>query len=168
MSFRHFASNGLRVFKAAALMALTLMAGYVAAETTDESLYEMLVISNEAFGGDLLDGQHLTAIEKISSSPGRIDRFSASNNLCVAYIRAKQADQALTACKKAVNRSRLKNRRDQAIALSNLGVVRALTGDAEAARHSFRAALRLNPDFPVPSDNLARLDTRLQMAIASK
>lgn len=167
MAFRHFASNGLRALKVAALTALSLMAGYVAAEPAESNLYEMLVISNEAFGEQLLDGQHATTIESISSSPIRIDRFSASNNLCVAYVRAKQVNKALAACKKAVNRSRLKNRRDQAIALSNLGVVRALKGDTDGARHSFKAALRLYPALAIPSENLARLLTKSELSIAS-
>jgi Tfp pilus assembly protein PilF len=50
-------------------------------------------------------------------------------------------------------------RRDIAVALSNRGVVKAVSGDVSGARDDFRRALELNAEFAYASDNLQRLRT---------
>lgn len=44
-----------------------------------------------------------------------------------------------------------------AIALSNRGVLLAITGKAERARKDFRDAMQFESDIPAPATNLARL-----------
>lgn len=162
-----FALNGLGALQSALLIIGLLATAGISAEPIETELFHMLVISNEHEGKALLEGRHAETIEALTRSRVRVNRFSASNNLCVAYVRTKQADKALAACKKAVDRSRLATRRNQAIALSNLGVVRALTGDIDGARHAFRAAIRLNAELGAPTENLARLQIRVERAVAS-
>lgn len=74
MSFRKFALKGLQVLKAALLVILSLMAGYVAAETTEGDHYKMLVVSNQAFGEQLLTGSHTAAIERIRTTPEQLEQ----------------------------------------------------------------------------------------------
>jgi len=130
------------------------------ATTFETDRYRMLVISDQDSGSDLLAGRYTETIDTLTRTRLRSDRFSASINLCVAYVRIKETSKALKACKKAVDRSRRKSRRNQAIALSNLGVVRALIGDLEAARHSFKAAIRLHARLGAPNENLTRLELK--------
>lgn len=144
-------------------LALTLLLASAAVLATPlPDAFNMMVISNESYGQDVIDGDHEFVIEKLGADARRkSDRFAASNNLCVAYVNATQLDRAKKECKRAVNRSRLMSRRDQAIALSNLGVIRALTGNKQGAMHSFKAAIRLSSKLQQPADNLARLNSKL-------
>ena len=162
-----FALNGLGALQAALLISASLATATVNADISEADLYHMLVISNQHKGEALLAGRHAETIQALTRSPVRANDFAASNNLCVAYVRTKQAQKALAACKKAVDRSRWAGRRDQAVALSNLGVVRALTGDTDGAQHAFKAAIRLNAEISAPRENLARLQFRVERAVAS-
>lgn len=145
-----------------------LVSGASQAESPGD-LYEMLVITDQAFGEALIAGELEDAIEGITAQTQRRGEiFAAQTNLCVAYIRANQARKAKVACESAVTRSRRASRHNQAIALSNLGVFRAITGDSEGAMHSFRAAMRLTNDLSAPAVNLERLTQLLGQEMASK
>ncbi len=151
---------------------LTLMfmlaAGAAQAEL-DADAFEMLVISDQAFGDALMAGELETAIEGITAKTlRRKEIFAAQNNLCVAYVRSNQPRKAKVACESAVTRSRSESRYNKAIALSNLGVVRALTDNKESAIHSFKAATRLSKELSAPAVNLARLMEMLNEEIAAR
>lgn len=136
------------------------------AEPASEA-YRMMVISNKALGDVLLAGDYDKTIQKLGGTHRLTFRFSLSNNLCVAYVNAKKPDEAKPACDRAVRRSRTMTRHDQAIALSNRGVVRALIGDIDGARRDFRSAIRLEKELDAPSENLAKLQIKLGEAVSS-
>lgn len=161
------ALHGLGALISALVFATSLLVTTAQAETFDANQYRMLVISDQDAGDELLAGRYADTIDSITRSSLRSDLFSANNNLCVAYVRVKKADKALKACKKAVDRSRRESRRNKAIALSNLGVVRALTGDIDTARHNFRAALRLHGRLEAPRENLDRLEIKFGQTTAT-
>lgn len=153
--------GSVRIGRPGLSISLALMFALVSGAAQAESpgdLYEMLVITDQAFGEALIAGELEDAIEGITSSRQRRGEiFAAQTNLCVAYIRANEARKAKVACESAVTRSRRASRHNQAIALSNLGVFRAITGNTEGAMHSFRAAMRLTKDLSAPAVNLERL-----------
>ncbi len=61
--------------------------------------------------------------------------------------------------------SRHAHKRDSAIALTNRGVVLALTGDLAGARRDFENAIRLRVRLSEPVDNLNRLQANLSAAL---
>ena len=64
---------------------------------TDFPGYKMTVISDESQGRAILSGDYDTAIGKMTSKPVRFrGRFSTSNNLCVAYAKAKNIQKAIS------------------------------------------------------------------------
>ena len=156
---------GLRI----CLVLMFTLATGAAQANLDADIYEMLVISDQAFGEALMAGELEAAIEGIKAKTLRRNEiFAAQNNLCVAYVRADQPRKAKVACESAVKRSRYESRHNKAIALSNLGVVRALTGNTEGAMHCFRAAIRLTRELTVPAENLERLTEMLNESMAAQ
>ncbi len=137
----------------------------------DTDAYRMAVIQNRAAGRHVVGGDFERAIDKIEKRPYPDDRFAARNNLCVAYTAVGRIDQATAVCDAALDVSRKRvqgdglmrreRRRDQAIALSNRGVLRALAGDVDGARRDFAAAVESHGDLSEAAHNLARLDARV-------
>lgn len=164
--------ESVRIKRPGLSICLVLIFGLVSGATQAESaadLYEMLVITDQAFGEALIAGELEDAIEGITSKTQRREEiFAAQTNLCVAYIRANQARKAKVACESAVTRSRRASRHNQAIALSNLGVFRAITGNTDGAMHSFRAAMRLTKALSAPAVNLERLTQSIGEDMAAK
>lgn len=132
----------------------------------------MMAIENRAHGKLLTSGRYVEAIEKISAHRDRIERFERHNNLCVAYTKTRDLQKAAAACEAALetregvtaqnasywSSNRLKLR-DRAIALSNRGVLRAVTGDMDGAREDFSAAAKLSDELDEPLENLALIAT---------
>lgn len=164
--------NRTRSFKAAVAAgaaALLLAASMqVASAEGSQSGFVMTVIADRALGEKVLDGDYAAAIEAITSSRTRQrDDFAVSNNLCVAYTKSNDLANAGTACAEALRTSQAqagpwydayRNRRDHALALSNRGVIRAITGDVDGARNDFERAVALHDKLRAAVDNLARLD----------
>lgn len=149
------------LFTTLAGMLLTCVSATTAAESP-EGAFEMLVISDEAFGKAVIQGDHETAIYNMTAvSERRFSRFSVSNNLCVAYVRADDPEQAAAHCDKAVSISRWLPDRERAVALSNRGVLLAITGQPTAALRDLRTAARLRSRLAVPGANLTLLSQRM-------
>jgi hypothetical protein len=91
----------------------------------------------------------------------------------------KDFDNAATACEAALTISAkygkfsdtpinpYNNSRDQAVAYSNRGVLRAMTGDYSGAKQDFEYATQLSKYLEAPVDNLARLNTKEATALSS-
>jgi hypothetical protein len=47
-----------------------------------------------------------------------------------------------------------------AVALSNRGVIRAVSGDIEQARQDFKAAMKFSSTLTAPAENLAALEAK--------
>lgn len=165
----------LRVPCLTAICATTLLAAQPATADGVPSVYEMSVIEDTAQGRRLTKGDYTNAIEELEA-PALFDRatFAKSNNLCVAYTMTMKFDEAALACDaaleirervrlpapwyaSAINRTKV---RDKALALSNRGVLRAVTGDVAGARADFERAIALEAELDAPEANLIRLDAK--------
>ncbi len=136
----------------------------------DADAYRMAVIQNRAAGRHVVGGEFERAIDKIEKRTYLDDRFAARNNLCVAYTAVGRIEDASAVCDAALDVSRKRvqgdgltrgeRRRDEAIALSNRGVLRALAGDVDGARRDFSSAVESHGDLSEAVHNLARLEAR--------
>lgn len=167
------------------LLALAATATAMAHDVQES--FEMTVVRDAAYGSKVTSGDYEEAIAKITATEGRASqRFFRSNNLCVAYAKSKMIDAALDACNDALSvtspvatagaagrRHQLSlyarsERRNRAMALSNRGVLRVVSGDAASARDDFQAALALDTGIAAPARNLARLDDEFNATIAGR
>lgn len=159
------------------LLAIGLVSGAASLAHPELEQFEMTVVSDEAFGRQVMAGELEVAIERIETSSGRAaDEFFAQNNLCVAYTKNGQFNDAEKACDAAIaktlSKRRLRNsdntqvdRRYAAMALSNRGVLRALMGEKGRAAEDFSAAVDLKARIGAPKRNLAYLQTRADGAV---
>lgn len=147
----------------------------VTAEEVSAAAYTMAVIENEAFGRQVTAGKYERAIDRITRGGIHVkDRFADHVNLCVAYTKTKDIESAKLACNAALAGIRKQEsratrsgksslygpyKRDLAVALSNRGVVFAVSGDAARARESFAAAIELQTGVSrIARSNLQRLE----------
>ena len=145
-----------------------------AAEETTAAVYKMTVIKDEAHGRRVTAGKYELAIDKITRGGVRAkDRFADQVNLCVAYAKTKDIENANASCnaalaglKKQETRATRNKRsllysnyqRNLAVALSNRGVLFAVSGDTERAKENFAAAIELQTSVShIAKSNLERL-----------
>lgn len=139
------------------------------------SNFEMNVIKDEAAGMKILEGDIDVAIDEIARTEVRpAEKFFVDNNLCVAYTLSKEFALAEKACDNALDTMALTrvpkaywhrpDVRYRAIALSNRGVLRAMTGKTELARADFADAQRLSAGIRAPKVNLEYLELRSTQA----
>ncbi|MDJ0792672.1 MAG: hypothetical protein QNI98_00405 [Woeseiaceae bacterium] len=164
-----------RVLSAVALAILAPVA--TLADDQSAMPFQMGVVEDQAYGRSIQSGKYELAIGKLTR-PGRFSRgaFPSQNNLCVAYVKTSNLEKAAAACNAAVNESKAREKRatkksprstesrayrsDLAVALSNRGVLRAVSGDASNARADFHAALELDTRYATfATNNLQRLDS---------
>lgn len=143
--------------------------------------FEMSSYSNWAGGARIESGDYAGAIAAASRGAMPSDTVSmlgAATNLCVAYTVSRELKLARKACDDAVSLAKRVDdsgwktlRRDSATAsaLSNRGVLRALSGDSVGAASDFRTAIKLSSGNEMPSRNLAYLESSPahRMALAS-
>lgn len=144
---------------------------------TPQPSYVMTVISDEAEGQKMIAGDYAEAIAAITTPKGRPrTSFSVNNNLCVAYTKTNDLSSAEAACADALRASRVvfnvwyespRKRGDHAVALSNRGVIRAISGDVDGARSDFEQARKLNDNLAAAADNLARLERQETQTVSS-
>lgn len=159
---------------------LMVMAGSLVNAAESQPSYVMTVIADRAHGEQLVSGEYKEAIAAITSptSPQKRykDTFAVSNNLCVAYTKSNDLAKAHQACAEALRMSKnsfgpwydaTRKRSDQALALSNRGVIRAITGDDDGAREDFQLAIKLGRKLSAPLENLARLDSEAAETVSS-
>ena len=152
----------------AAMAALAFSVSSYAGET--EPSYMMTAYIDSAHGRKVIKGQYARAIDKITaSSPRRADTFQSKSNLCVAFTKTGNFDSARDVCDEALAKVRKRvraiparelpriDRIDLAIALTNRGVLLALTGDLDEARAAFLEARELKARRSAVESNLARL-----------
>lgn len=173
---RHKALEASRKLTATILL---LVSASALAEQASPSAYQMAVIKDEAYGRVLLSGDYGQGIAKISSySSKRAKTFAVKNNLCVAYTLTRKFEHAGPACEAALAISEQYARydywptspytsRDQALAYSNRGVLRAVTGDFDGARQDFEFAARVDTNRATAAANLAHLKSRQATAVSS-
>jgi hypothetical protein len=170
-------TSGIR--KMSLLLALAFYSGQPAVADEVPAAFEMSVVKGQAHGSDVIAGAYDAAIDDITSDERlRKNSFAVANNLCVAYTMTMEFEKAEQACDAALSaRSRvhgsaqwyttipMRNKlRDKAVALSNRGVLRAVSGDAKGAREDFTQSLDIAVLTTAAGDNLARLDAKVQQA----
>jgi tetratricopeptide (TPR) repeat protein len=149
-----------------------------AEEEQSAAAYVMTVIGDRAAGEQLISGAYAQAIENLTATTvTRSSRFAAANNLCVAYTKTNRLSEAERACRAAIRSSKatytswydVNSTRDfYAVALSNRGVIHAVSGDTEQARQDFRAAMRISSALRAPAENLAALKAKTTETLAAR
>lgn len=168
---------GRRLPLTAGLIAALVAGAAFAAER--DSAYTMTVIHDAYFGKKVISGDYRAAIDRIRpKDDGSTASFEAHTNLCVAYVKAGEIEQAEPACDMAVEAARKQAdraskfapsydeqswREYQAVALSNRGVLHAVAGQTELARLDFSKALELRTRINAPGSNLVRLGADASM-----
>lgn len=161
----------------AALLLLVTLSATVSAESPGTESFTMTVLLDSAQGKAVTRGQYEQAIERITSRKSRFgSKFVDHVNLCVAYTKTHETDEADKACDAAIamatkrsDRRLSKRESDRslearaikfelALALSNRGVLLAATGEADRAEQDFLAAKELQTALePIIDNNLERL-----------
>jgi len=138
----------------------------------------MIIMKDTAYGRSIASGDYQRAISKLTTAAtGGRDKFSTYNNLCVAYAKSKDFDNALEACDAALaavkgrkystlasNRAYDKRyaqyQADLAVALSNRGVLLAVAGKESDATQAFEDALSLDTRYSSNIEgNLSRMES---------
>lgn len=157
------------------IFALLAMSSFATATAhADELTYTMTTIIDASYGDKVAAGNYDEAIEKLSASESKNDAFFKATNLCVAYTKIGNFAEATIACDAAVEKARQMDfekrsqisRRFQvktqktylAMALTNRGVLHAVTGDVELAQQAFSEALDTYENAKPAKTNLAKLD----------
>ena len=141
---------------------------------TSKPNYEMAFFTDSAQGSKILTGKYEQAIAKINTKTSYNDSLHVKTNLCVAYTKSGNIEEAAVACEEAVVAAKTfrKVRRSDlavetpaqirarylAIALSNRGVLKAVMGDFDAARADFDAALAQQARFASVQANIEKLE----------
>ncbi len=147
------------LFGAAAVAANLFAASALAHEVAQEPMaagYQMAAVIDRAHGNVVISGDYGKAIEDLGNKSRR--HFESSTNLCVAYTMTGNLEKADAECAAALELSEKSSvRRDIAVALSNRGVVKAVSGDLSGASEDFSRALEIHGDLRQASENLQLL-----------
>jgi Flp pilus assembly protein TadD len=153
-----------RAIPTSCIFLLTTMLSAVAAAHEPARPYQLTVIADDAKGERIMDGDYQTAIASINNRD--VTEFSEANNLCVAYTMNGETTLAADACDKALalveSQPRTVStpkdlRRSLAVALSNRGVYKALSGDTQGAKVDLSRAVGLRANLRQATQNLSRL-----------
>ncbi len=154
------------------LTTIALVFGAGTAAAGEAESYRLAAIKDTAYGSLILREQFDTAIERLERRERKgIYGFYTATNLCVAYLKTASLENAAESCALAVDtiedvmadRSRgdadpalYSVRRFLALALSNRGVMHAVSGRDAEAQADFEAARAIESRLKEPSINLAR------------
>ena len=117
--------------------------------------FQMAAVIDHAQGQAVVAGDYGQAIASLGNTRRY---FESSTNLCVAYTMTGELEKANAECATALKISKRKEtRRDIAVALSNLGVLKAVSGDLDGAKSDFDRAVRVNSTLRQANDNLELL-----------
>lgn len=162
----------VRIAAFAATFAASLLS--VSAQAEDPNVaYTMIAITDASYGNKVTAGRYEQAIEKITTRRVRNSEFFESRtNLCVAYTKSGDLENASVACndaieyvrkrvdsKKSTARIPIAQRINLAAALTNRGVLHAISGEYDLARRDFVEAKGLRSGLSAPKASLARLES---------
>ena len=140
----------------AALLLATITTAAAQAEEQAPQPFGMSVIVDKAYGRKVVYGSYDRAIALLESKATHRDQFAKSTNLCVAYAKSKMLNEATVECEAAVAMLQAKQQHiavreekrrvhaDLAVALSNRGVLHAVSGDKALAKRDFERAIELD------------------------
>ncbi|KAA9132635.1 hypothetical protein F3N42_05295 [Marinihelvus fidelis] len=157
--------------------AVALLAGLSTHTMAGTSDYAMVVYEDSRLAKGVMSGDYATIKDTLAALEARGGTdFHSLNNLCVGYTMTKAFTKAEAACDAAVGedgapdtlfdmdeafsgarprKSEARNR--EAVALSNRGVLRAVTGDMVGAREDFERAAATSDIVDAAEINLTRL-----------
>lgn len=157
-------------------MLLALLMSPAARAEPESPKFAMMVVEDAAAGNDILNGSIDSATRKLAAMKGKKRKgFATHTNTCVAYLKAKQVAKASEACDEALSFARAqmyalgsKRRKNKlrahqvqfelAVALSNQGVLLAVTGETERAMQAFDSAAELKLNRKLVRNNIKRLN----------
>jgi|SRR5690606_34541326 len=154
----------------AALAASFCAAPLALAGAADSRSFEMMAYTNWPGGAEIESGDYEAAIAAAQAHLRNDDRtiaLVAATNLCVALTVTGELTDAVAPCDmavtlaKRVERETIRgyvSREEHSRALSNRGVLRAVSGDALAAAADFRAASGMRGAAAAAHRNLAHLE----------
>lgn len=166
------------MFKATLLAPIAALATSLAVSAqADTEGYSMVVYEDSRHGSKVMSQEYGTITSALAAMEARGDAdFDTLNNLCVGYTMTKAFTKAEAACDAAVGEGtppdalfdeesafsgartrKTLARNREAIALSNRGVLRAVTGDLVGAREDFEKAATLSDIVDAAEINLTRL-----------
>lgn len=137
-----------------------------------DSAFVMSAVENEAAGDEILAGDYAAAATTLMGNVRLVgDGFSKATNLCVSLTLGGQIDDAERQCSRALRYSRAHRRsldggiqakRFHAVALSNRGVLRAVSGDLDGAQRDFERAAKISTEIENAELNLEHLSALRQ------
>ena len=151
---------------------LSLFLAPVSLAAPKPGAFHMVAIEDIAQGRLVTQGAYSKAVRRLEANASQRFSFERANNLCVAYTKSNVLDKAEQSCDAAVAEAgvtettnaitagpdaRLRARY-QAIALSNRGVFKAVSGDITGAHVDFERALDLYDELEEFHINLAYLE----------
>ena len=156
-------------------LVLTAFSGFPLQATADgpaQTKYEFVVVGNQAFGNLVSNGEYQLAIDRINGRQN-VYPFAAATNLCVSLSMLGRLDRAAAQCDEAIKQAeasslpgpkRWKGHHQLAtrwaMAYSNRGVFRALSGDLSGAEEDFRMAVEHEAKMNAPTRNFARVQMK--------
>ncbi|GEM_PF-1453015 len=163
-----------------ALPAIALLAGLAImpfAAKADTAGYSMVVYEDSRLADRVMSHEYDTIKDALAALEARGNTdFDTLNNLCVGYTMTKAFTKAEAACDAAVGEDSAPDalfdedtafagartrktlaRNREAVALSNRGVLRAVTGDLVGAREDFEKAAATSDVVDAAEINLTRL-----------
>lgn len=148
------------------------------AQAAEGQNYIMVVYSDRAHGEAVLEDHYARVISKLDRNGGEVDNFTEQVSLCVALTKTRQFERATEYCDMAIAESEREARRfrnymgrspysraavsPRAVALTNRGVLHALTGQPEEARSLFEMAQEADLMEEYAQNNLARLQLSMK------
>lgn len=158
-----------------AIPGAAVLAGLAATAHAEPGSYAMVVLEETRYARSIMSRDYdrtMDAIDKLEAMG--MKTFNVYNNLCVGYTMTKAFDAAKIACDAAVeahdeHRTDLapyegfgaSSDRREAIALTNRGVLRAVSGDLAGARDDFSAAAGISSEVKAAGSNMERLSARI-------
>ena len=157
------------------LIAASLLVGQAGTSYAETTAYELLVFEDTTQGRLITKGKVDKAMAMMTDAEKQ--PFQRANNHCVMMTMAKSFELAIPSCDSAVDsasEARIRARvgtlaseaaaEREALALSNRGVAKALSGDSLGAKNDFSLAMRRNETFNAFQANLQLLETKMSMS----
>lgn len=162
-----------------AAAALTTALGCSASAALADSAYRMFAYVDSPSGSRIVAGDYAEAIAFATKrlGVGSVEnRFVENTNLCVAYTVLGKFVEAREPCETALELAKLldgefsygawRSTHQTAKALTNRGVLKALTGDVSAAASDFREARSTNGPIKAADINLTRVERAMTDRLA--
>lgn len=160
-----------------AIPGAALLAGLSVSAHAEPGTYSMVVLKETRYARSIMSLDYertMAAIHKLEDMG--LKTFNVYNNLCVGYTMTRSFDKARVACDAAIEAHDVhqsdpapylgfgnssSGERREAIALTNRGVLKAVSGDLLGARDDFTMAAGISSEVTAAGFNMERLSAKL-------